>query len=46
MTKLFEDICGKNVNLIKLDTKYLNDMWEYSSNPKMYEHFEFNTQRS
>jgi ribosomal-protein-alanine N-acetyltransferase len=46
MTELFANICGKNINLIKLDTKYLNDMWEYSSNPKMYEHFEFNTQNS
>ena len=41
MTKLFDDIYGKDVNLIKLDEKYLSDMWEYSSDYRMYEHFEF-----
>ena len=41
MTKLFKDVHGKEVSLIKLDMKYLNDMWEYSSDPKLYEHFEF-----
>ena len=46
MTKLFKDIYGKEVNLIKLDIKYLNDMWEYSSNSKMYEHFEFGPQKT
>ena len=44
-TNLFKDINGENVSLIKLDIKYLNDMWEYSSNPKMYEHFEFGPQK-
>lgn len=39
---LFKNINGVGVNLIKLDMKYLDDMWEYSSDPKMYEHFEFN----
>ena len=46
MTKLFKDIYGKEVNLIKLDIKYLNDMWEYSSDPNMYEHFEFGPQKT
>ena len=46
MIKLFEDIYGKEINLIKLDIKYLNDMWEYSSDARMYEHFEFGPQKS
>ena len=46
MTKLFDDIYGKEVNLIKLDEKYLSDMWEYSSDYRMYEHFEFGPQKS
>lgn len=45
MTNLFKDIDGENIGLIKLDIKYLNDMWEYSSNPRMYEHFEFGPQK-
>ena len=44
-TNLFKDINGENVSLIKLDIKYLNDMWEYSTNPKMYEHLEFGPQK-
>ena len=46
MIKLFEDIYGKEINLIKLDIKYLNDMWEYSSDARMYEHFEFGPQKN
>ena len=46
MTNLFSDIFGKKINLIKLDSKYLNDMWEYSNDPKMYEHFEFRPPKS
>ena len=46
MTKFFDDFYGKDVNLIKLDEKYLSDMWEYSSDYRMYEHFEFGPQKS
>ena len=46
MIKIFNDIYGKEVNLIKLDIKYLDDMWEYSSDPNMYEHFEFGPQKT
>ena len=45
MNNLFKNIYGENISLIKLDIKYLDDMWEYSSNPKMYEHFEFGPQK-
>ena len=41
----FKDINGDLVSLIKLDIKYLNDMWEYSKDPKLYEHFEFGPQQ-
>lgn len=43
---LFEDIYSNEFNLVKLDIKYLNDMWEYSSDSRMYEHFEFGPQRN
>lgn len=45
-TSLFADVFGSHIDLIKLDMKYLDDMWEYSRNPKMYEHFEFGPQKS
>ena len=34
------------ISLVALDIKYLEDMYEYSCNPKMYEHFEFGPQKN
>ena len=46
MSSLFKDIDGDSVELVELDVKYLLDMWEYSSNPEMYKHFEFSPQKN
>jgi ribosomal-protein-alanine N-acetyltransferase len=46
MTNLFKDIFGKDINLIKLDMNQVHDMWKYSNDPKMYEHFEFGPPKS
>ena len=39
--KEFREIYGKNLNLISLDKKYLDDMWEYSKDPRLYEFLEY-----
>ena len=41
MKTLFEDIYGENLNLIELSLDYLNDMYEYSSDIRLYEFLEF-----
>jgi [ribosomal protein S5]-alanine N-acetyltransferase len=46
MIKLFDNIYGDKFNLIELNLKYLNDMFEYSSDDRLYEHFEFPPQKS
>ena len=45
MIKL-KNITGKKLKLIDLDMKYLDDMYEYSSNPRMYEYFEFEAHKT
>ena len=45
MIKL-KNITGTKLKLIDLDMKYLDDMYEYSSNPKMYEYFEFEAHKT
>jgi len=45
MIKLFKDVNGEIISLVELDVKYLTDMWEYSSDTRMYEHFEFQPQK-
>lgn len=42
--KIRNKIEGDFVNLVPLSVSCLDDMWEYSSNPLLYEHFEFNQQ--
>lgn len=44
MKRLFDNIVGDNFNLIELSFDYLNDMFEYSSDERLYEHFEFQPQ--
>ena len=39
--KSFREIYGKNLSLITLNKEYLDDMWEYSKEPKLYEFFEY-----
>ena len=46
MIKLFDNIYGDKYNLVELDLKYLDDMFEYSSDDRLYEHFEFPPQKS
>tara|TARA_B100000795_G_scaffold70953_1_gene49871 strand:+ start:1468 stop:2052 length:585 start_codon:yes stop_codon:yes gene_type:complete len=41
INSLFNDIDGDDIRLIKLSLDYLDDMWDYSSDQRMYEHFEF-----
>lgn len=43
---LFNDIDGDDFRLIKLSLDYLDDMWEYSSDHRMYEHFEIATHKT
>ena len=45
MKNLFDNIYGDNINLIELSLDYLDDMFEYSSDDKLYEYFEFIPQR-
>ena len=45
INSLFNDIDGDDIRLIKLSLDYLDDMWEYSSDHRMYEHFEFEPQK-
>ena len=45
MIKL-KNITGNKLKLIDLDMKYLDDMYEYSSNPRMYEYFEFEAHKT
>ena len=37
----FKNINGNNFNLIELSFDYLDDMFEYSNNDRLYEYFEF-----
>jgi len=37
----FKEVENNVISLIHLDEKYLHDMWEYSKNEKLYEHFEY-----
>ncbi|MDB0021094.1 GNAT family N-acetyltransferase [Candidatus Pseudothioglobus singularis] len=46
MIKLFDNIYGDKYNLVELDLKYLDDMFEYSSDDRLYEHFEFPPQKN
>ena len=46
MTIKFKNINGHNFNLIELSHDYLDDMFEYSSDDRMYEHFEFPPQKN
>ena len=46
MMKLFDNIYGENFNLIELSFDYLDDMFEYSSDDRLYEHFEFPPQKN
>lgn len=39
-----KEIYGNTINLVHLNMKYLDDMWEYSSDSRLYEHFEFGAQ--
>ena len=43
---LFNDIDGDDIRLIKLSLDYLDDMWEYSSDHRMYKHFEIATHKT
>lgn len=43
--KLFDNIYGEKFNLIELSLDYLDDMFEYSSDDRMYKHFEFPPQK-
>ena len=45
INSLFNDIDGNDIRLIKLSLDYLDDMWEYSSDHRLYEHFEFGPQK-
>ena len=46
MTIKFKNINGKNFNLIELNMDYLDDMFEYSNDDRLYEHFEFLPQKN
>ena len=46
MKNLFDNIYGDKINLIELSLDYLDDMFEYSSDDKLYEYFEFIPQRN
>tara|TARA_B110000008_G_scaffold276086_1_gene314752 strand:+ start:238 stop:801 length:564 start_codon:yes stop_codon:yes gene_type:complete len=46
MKKIFDNIYGKKFNLVELNLDYLNDMFEYSSDDRLYEHFEFPPQKN
>ena len=45
INSLFNDIDGNDIRLIKLSLDYLDDMWEYSSDHRMYEYFKFGPQK-
>ena len=42
----FPELEGKRVKLIHLDDKWLDDMYEYSSNPSLYNYLEFEAQKT
>jgi len=46
MNKLFENYYGDNFTLVELSLDYLDDMFEYSSDDRLYEHFEFPPQKN
>ena len=37
---------GKLINLIEISNSYIDDMWEYSRDERLYEYFEFNSHKS
>jgi [ribosomal protein S5]-alanine N-acetyltransferase len=37
----FQDLVGNRIQLIKIEKKILNDLHEYSTEPSLYEYFEF-----
>jgi adenylylsulfate kinase len=41
-----DNISDENIELVELDMKYLEDMFEYSSDPRLYEYFEFPPQQT
>jgi len=46
ISDITQEVYGDRVNLIALSMDYLDDMWEYSSDSRLYEHFEFGPQKS
>lgn len=44
--KAFRDLHGKRIRLSKIDESGLDDMHEYSKNPLLYRHFEYEPQKS
>jgi len=46
MKKLFENFHGDSFSLVELSLNHLDDMFEYSSNDRLYEHFEFPPQKN
>lgn len=41
LKKIFSDLNGNRVDLVGLNSKYLQDMHEYSTQPEMFQFFEF-----
>jgi RimJ/RimL family protein N-acetyltransferase len=39
--RIFSDLIGKRVDLVGLNSKYLQDMHEYSTQPAMFQFLEF-----
>ena len=46
MIKLFDNIYGDKFNLVELSFDYLDDMFEYSSDDRLFEYFEFPPQKN
>lgn len=47
MTINFSDLSnGKLVNLVEISDSFIDDMWEYSKDERLYEYFEFNRHKS
>jgi ribosomal-protein-alanine N-acetyltransferase len=44
--KIFSDLIGNRVDLVGLNSKYLRDMHEYSTQPAMFQFFEFDHHNS
>ena len=43
---IFKNLSNEDIELISLDMKYLDDMFEYSSDPRLYDYFEFPPQKT